>query len=79
MISDKQKQQLISEAKKATKNVYPKDLPYAYGAAVLTSKGNIYGAANYITMLIILVNQFGEIKEIDLDELMLLPWPEETK
>ncbi len=46
-ITKVQKEKLVSEAKKALKNVYPKDNPLVYSAAVLTKKGNIYSASNY--------------------------------
>ena len=140
MISKIHKEKLIEEAKKALKNRYPKDLPFAYSAAVLTKSGNIYSSSNYfsdtasltlhaeqaalshaashgereiiaiavastedlkkreftppchmckqllwesrlrskIPMLIILVNDFKEIKEIDLDKLIPSPWPTES-
>ena len=136
-ITNEQKEKLISEAKKALSNVFPKGWPTAYSAAVLTEKGNIYSACSYVSdtftltlhgeqsvlahaaahgeqdivaiaitsneklpkgeftppchmckqvlyesslhsglpMLIILVNQHGETKEIDLSEIMPLPWP----
>lgn len=41
------KDKLITEAKKALDNRYPKDTPFAYAAAVFTTDGNIYSASNY--------------------------------
>lgn len=46
-ISSKNKEELAKEAKKALNNRYPKDAPFAYSAAVLTSKGNVYSSSNY--------------------------------
>lgn len=46
-ITQENKNELIAEAKKALNNRYPKDTPFAYGAAVITSKGNIYSASQY--------------------------------
>lgn len=46
-ITDTQKSTLIEEAKKALDNRYPKDTPFAYAAAVLTSEGNIYASSQY--------------------------------
>ena len=37
-ITKSQKEKLIIEAKKALKNVFPKDWPSSYSAAVLTKK-----------------------------------------
>lgn len=48
-ISEKQKEKLIKEAKKALKNVFPKGWPSSYSAAVLTKAGNIYSAASYVS------------------------------
>ncbi len=137
MITQTQKEQLIKEAMLALKNCYPKDSKYSYGAAVLTSSGNIYSAASYasntmsltlhgeqsalahaaahgegtiqamavasneelskgeftapchmckqllwesrlrsgVPLLLILANNFGETKEVYIDDLMPLPWP----
>lgn len=136
-ISSEQKELLVKEAKEALHNRYPKNAPFAYSAAVLTSFGHIYSASNYGSatasltlhaeqsalahaaahgeggiqaiaiasteelshgeftapchmckqllweshlnskspMLIILSNQHGETKEIDLPEMMPFPWP----
>ena len=41
------KMKLIAEAIKALDNRYPKNAPFAYAAAVLTTTGNIYSASNY--------------------------------
>lgn len=48
-ISSQQKEKLVAEAKKALKNVFPKDWPSAYSAAVLTKQGNIYSACSYVS------------------------------
>lgn len=128
---------LIAEAIKALDNRYPKNAPFAYAAAVLTTTGNIYSASNYgsatasltlhaeqsalahaaahgegsimaiavasteelstgeftppchmckqllweshlnsqLPMLLILTNQHGETKEVDLLEIIPMPWP----
>lgn len=47
--SPKQKQQLIDSAKETLANRYPKDLDFAYSAAVLTKDNNIYSASNYFS------------------------------
>lgn len=137
MITQEQKDALVVEAKKALDNRYPKDLPFAYSAAVLTKTNNVYSASNYfsetgsltlhaeqsalahaaahgegeivaiavtstedlkpgefvspchmckqllwesrlrsnIPILVILANGHGEVKEVDLDEMMPFPWP----
>ena len=41
------KEKLITEAKHALQNCYPKDSIYKYAASVLTQSGNMYSAANY--------------------------------
>ena len=46
-ITQENKNELIAEAKKALDNRYPKNTPFAYGAAVLTAEGNIYSASQY--------------------------------
>ncbi len=141
IITDEKKQELVSEAVKALSNRYPKNAPFAYAAAVLTTAGNIYSASSYgsatasltlhgeqsalahaaahgegeiiaiavssteelvrgeftapchmckqllweshlnskLPILLILSNQHGETKEVDLLELMPLPWPVKAK
>ena len=136
-ISNTKKEKLITEAKKALDNRYPKDTPFAYSAAILTDTENIYSASNYgsdthsltlhaeqsalahaaahgessivaiaiasteelekdeftppchmckqllweshlnseLPMLIILTNQHGETKEVNLEEMIPFPWP----
>ncbi len=47
MINEEEKKKLVSEAKDALSNCYPKDSPHKYAAAVLTEAGNIYSAGSY--------------------------------
>lgn len=137
MITEDQKQSLMAAANDAIKNPYPKDAKVIYAASVLTTKGNIYSAAQYFSdtysltlhgeqaalvhaashgegdivaiaatsneplgkgeftnpchmckqllwensrrskkdIVVILFNQHGEIKEIDLKEMISFPWP----
>lgn len=49
MITTAQKELLVKEAKGALKNPYPKDAQVVYSAAVLTTKENIYSAAQYFS------------------------------
>lgn len=49
MITQVQKDALVVEAKKALDNRYPRDLPFAYSAAVLTKTNDIYSASNYFS------------------------------
>ena len=48
-ISSTQKEKLVKEAKKALGNVFPKNWPSAYSAAVLNKAGNIYSACSYVS------------------------------
>jgi len=49
MITPRQKEALIEEAKKALSNPYPKDTQTVFAAAVLTKAGSIYSSAQYFS------------------------------
>jgi cytidine deaminase len=48
-LTDLLKNQLITAARAALKNPYPKDAATVYSAAVLTTNGNVYSAAQYFS------------------------------
>jgi cytidine deaminase len=140
-ITPEQKKNLVIEATKVLDNRYPKDTPFAYGAAVLTENGTVYASSQYgsktasltlhaeqcalahaashgegsivaiavasteeleqgeftapchmckqllweshlnskLPLCIILSNQHGETKEVDLLEMISYPWPAKIK